>query len=53
MIDEVIRKLYQDDFERFDLCAKGFQLEFGPYKVEIVPIIVYNVALGPVPCVFQ
>ncbi|KAK2165039.1 hypothetical protein NP493_1368g00012 [Ridgeia piscesae] len=52
-INDLVVKIFANDFERFDICMTGPVVGFGPYFVPILdypPIVIF---LGPVPVWFR
>ena len=51
-IQDVLKNIFGDEFNLFDMCAKSKDIWYGPYKVVIYKMDVYF-AIGPVPMYFS
>ena len=51
-ITDMMTKIFGNEFSLQDMCAKGYLLEFGPYKAVIFEKSIFF-SLGPVPMEFS
>ena len=52
-IKEAMIKVFTNEFERQDMCIKGYELNLGPYHVDILPPFSLAFQFGPVTVTFS
>ena len=52
-IKEAMVKTFSSEFERQDMCIRGFDLTLGPYRIDLLPQVDLTFQFGPVTVIFS